>query len=49
LYGETLEELGRAEEAQQFYKQCVEAAETAPSHRRGEVRKWEKMARERIK
>jgi hypothetical protein len=49
LYGETLEKLGRAEEAQQFYQQCVEAARTAPAHRRGEVRKWEKMARERIK
>ena len=46
---ETLRNLGHTQEAEEIYKQCIEAVQTMPYYRRNEVRKWTRLARARIK
>lgn len=43
-YGEALRHLGRIAEAKTAYEACIEAASTAPSHRRRQLAKWKKLA-----
>jgi tetratricopeptide (TPR) repeat protein len=43
-YGKALAALGRTAEAREAFKQCVEAVDTMPKHRRAEVRKWKGLA-----
>lgn len=43
-YGKALAGLGREKEAREMFKQCVEAVDTMPKHRRAEVRKWKGLA-----
>lgn len=44
-YGKALEGLGRTAEAREAFRQCIEAVETMPKHRRAEVRKWKGLAK----
>lgn len=48
-YGKTLEQLGQREEAREIFGRCVEAVQTMPSYRYREQRKWDKLAKERLK
>lgn len=47
--GETLRNLGRAEEARESFQQCLEAFKTTPYYRRNEMRKWSKLAQAKLK
>ena len=48
-YGKTLEQLGEREEAREIFGRCVEAVNTMPSYRYREQRKWDKLAKEKLK
>lgn len=48
-YGKTLEQLEQRDEAREIFNRCVEAVKTMPSYRYREQRKWDKLARERLK
>ena len=48
-YGKTLEQLGQREAACEVFARCVEAVKTMPSYRYREQRKWDKLAREKLK
>jgi tetratricopeptide (TPR) repeat protein len=48
-YGKTLEQLERRDEAREVFNRCIEAVKTMPSYRYREHRKWDKLARERLK
>jgi Tfp pilus assembly protein PilF len=43
-YAEALRHLGRTEEANAAYAACIEAASTAPPHRRRQLQQWKKLA-----
>jgi len=43
-YGQTLEKLGRQNEAREMYRRAVEAARTAPRYRRSMVARWSRLA-----
>jgi Tfp pilus assembly protein PilF len=43
-YGEALRNLGMTIEAKAAYEACIEAVNTAPSHRRRQLQKWKKLA-----
>ena len=45
--GETLEKLREAGSARAMFERCVDAAKTTPYYRRGEVRKWRRLAEKR--
>ncbi|MDQ3013551.1 MAG: tetratricopeptide repeat protein [Acidobacteriota bacterium] len=47
--GETLRHLGRPKEADESFKQCIEAVQTMPYYRRNEMSKWSRLARARMK
>jgi tetratricopeptide (TPR) repeat protein len=47
-YGKALVGLGRADQAQAAFAQCVEAVDTMPKHRRALVRKWKGMAKKEL-
>ena len=44
LMGETLLQLNRTAEARDYFSRTMEAVKTMPSYRRGQMRKWSKMA-----
>jgi tetratricopeptide (TPR) repeat protein len=46
--GRALRQLGDHRGAQELFKRCLEAVQTMPYYRRGEVRKWRKMAQEQL-
>lgn len=48
-YGKTLEHLEQHEQAHETFRRCVEAVSTMPWYRYREQRKWDKLARERLK
>lgn len=48
-YGKTLEQLEQRDEAREMFSRCVEAVKTMPSYRYREQRKWDKLARDRVK
>jgi tetratricopeptide (TPR) repeat protein len=47
--GFTLEQQGAQAEAHAIYTRAVEAVDTAPSNRRGMLRKWKSLAKEGLK
>jgi tetratricopeptide (TPR) repeat protein len=47
-FGETLQNLGDAERAQEMYRQCVQAVKTMPYYRRNEVSKWSRLAQAKL-
>ena len=48
-YGKTLEQLEQRDQAREIFARCVEAVKTMPSYRYREHRKWDKLAKERLK
>jgi tetratricopeptide (TPR) repeat protein len=48
-YGKTLEQLEQLPEAREVFGRCVEAVKTMPSYRYREHRKWDKLAKEKMK
>src|SRR5262249_59350985 len=48
LYGDALQALGDAQGAAEQFRACVEAAETMPAYRRGEVARWKRAARQKL-
>jgi tetratricopeptide (TPR) repeat protein len=49
LLGETLRQLGKTPGAREMFVRCVEAANTTPYYRRGEVRKWARLAQKQAR
>jgi cytochrome c-type biogenesis protein CcmH/NrfG len=47
-YGRTLHELGDTPQAREMFERCVEAVGTMPGYRQGQVRKWQKLARQQL-
>jgi tetratricopeptide (TPR) repeat protein len=47
--GKTLEQLEQRDEAREVFGRCIEAVNTMPSYRYREHRKWDKLAKERLK
>ncbi|HET6973881.1 MAG TPA: tetratricopeptide repeat protein [Pyrinomonadaceae bacterium] len=47
--GKTLEQLEQRDEAREIFGRCIEAVNTMPSYRYREHRKWDKLAKERLK
>jgi Tfp pilus assembly protein PilF len=47
-YGTCLEGLGQKDQAQEMFRRCVEAVNTMPYYRQGQLRKWRKLAQERV-
>ncbi len=47
--GKTLEQLEQRDEAREVFGRCIEAVKTMPSYRYREHRKWDKLAKERLK
>jgi tetratricopeptide (TPR) repeat protein len=47
-YGEALEALGDAAGAAAQFRACVEAVDTMPAYRRGEVARWKRAARQKL-
>jgi len=48
-YGKTLEHLEQRDEAREVFGRCVEAVNTMPSYRYREQRKWDKLAKEKLR
>jgi Flp pilus assembly protein TadD len=48
-YGQALARAGRSAEARTAFERAIEAAHTAPSYRRGQVRPWRDRAREELR
>jgi hypothetical protein len=47
-YGKTLEQFGRDQEAREVFTRCLEAVKPMPDYRRGDQRRWRKLAQERL-
>jgi tetratricopeptide (TPR) repeat protein len=47
-YGKTLHQLGDSEQAREMFERCVEAVRTMPGYRQGQVRKWQKLAKQQL-
>ena len=47
--GATLQSLGRTNEACDGFQQCLEAVKTMPYYRRNEVRKWSRLAQQKLR
>jgi len=47
-YGEALQALGDAAGAAAQFRACVEAVDTMPAYRRGEVARWKRAARQKL-
>lgn len=46
--GQTLKALNLNEEAREMFSRCVEAVQTSPDYRRGQQRKWARMAQKQL-
>lgn len=46
--GRTLQEIGERDSAQEMFRRCLEAAQTSPDYRRGQQRKWGKLAQKQL-
>jgi tetratricopeptide (TPR) repeat protein len=44
--GQILSKMNKEEDAKEMFRRCIEAVDTMPFYRRGEVRKWRKMAKD---
>ena len=49
LLGQALRKMNRAAEAKSAFERAIEAARTAPDFRRGEVKQWERLARQELR
>lgn len=47
-YGQVREHLGDSGQAAEMFQRCVEAVKTMPHYRQGGLRKWRKLAQERL-
>jgi len=47
-YGQTREHLGDSQQAAEIFQRCIEAVKTMPHYRRGGLRKWRKLAQEKL-
>jgi lipoprotein NlpI len=47
-YGQTREHLGDPQQAAELFQRCVEAVKTMPHYRQGGLRKWRKLAQEKL-
>ena len=47
-YGTCLNGLGQTEQAEEMFRRCVDAVNTMPYYRQGQLRKWRKLAQERL-
>ena len=47
-YGKTLHQLGDSQQAREMFERCVEAVRTMPGYRQGQVRKWQKLAKQQL-
>ncbi len=47
-YGQAREKLGDSTEAAEMFQRCVEAVKTMPHYRQGGLRKWRKLAQEKL-
>jgi tetratricopeptide (TPR) repeat protein len=47
-YGQTLEHLGESEQAIEIFQRCIEAVKTMPDYRQSSLRKWRKLAHEKL-
>ena len=48
-FGTALQAAGRSDEAQHVFQQTLEAVETAPKYRRGQLRKWAGLAKSELR
>ena len=48
-YGTALQAAGRKDEAQHVFQQTLEAVQTAPKYRRGQLRKWAGLAKSELR
>jgi len=48
LLGQAREAAGDADGAHEAFERCAESARTAPDYRRGELRRWRKLAEQRL-
>jgi tetratricopeptide (TPR) repeat protein len=46
--GRTLRQLGQTAQAEEMFRQCIEAVKTMPYYRRSQVRKWHKLAQDQL-
>jgi tetratricopeptide (TPR) repeat protein len=46
--GQVLSKLNNAQEAKEMFHRCVEAVDTMPYYRRGQLNKWRKLAQESL-
>ena len=49
LLGQALRKVNRPQEAKAAFERAIEAARTAPAFRRGEVKQWERQARQELR
>lgn len=49
LLGQALRKMNRGAEAKSAFERAIEAARTAPDFRRGEVKQWERLARQELR
>jgi tetratricopeptide (TPR) repeat protein len=47
--GRTHVSLGHADRAREYFQQCIEAVNTAPRHRRAQVRKWARQSQSALR
>jgi tetratricopeptide (TPR) repeat protein len=47
-YGQTREHLGDSPQAGELFERCIEAVKTMPHYRQGGLRKWRKLAQEKL-
>jgi predicted Zn-dependent protease len=47
--GETCQKLGEQDRAREMFRRCVEAVNTMPYYRRGQVSRWSKLAQEHLR
>jgi hypothetical protein len=47
-FGKTLHQLGDTQQAREMFERCVEAVRTMPGYRQGQMRKWQKLARQQL-
>lgn len=48
LLGQTLKALNLNEKAREMFRRCVEAVQTSPDYRRGQQRKWARLAQKQL-
>jgi hypothetical protein len=47
-YGQARDRLGDSAQAAEMFQRCIEAVKTMPHYRQGGLRKWRKLAQEKL-